>query len=373
MLRREHIQPPVVEPPDPEAPRTTFSRRQIVVFLIFAAVAIGLLYGLLPKLAGLQDTWQRIKQGDPAWLAVAFLFELLSFGGYIVLFRGVFSCEGVSLSWRASYQITMAGLAATRLLAAGGAGGVALTAWALRRAGMSARTLAARMTAFLVLLYGVFMLALLFVGVGLRTGVLPGGAPFGLTVVPAVFGAFVIAAALALALVPQDLDRRVAREHPASTRRARALRWLATVPATIGTGVREAIVMLRTADPRLLGAVAWWGFDIAVLWASLHAFGESPQIPIVVMAYYVGMLANLLPLPGGIGGVDGGMIGALIAFDVDGGAALVAVLTYRFFAFWLPTIPGAIAYFTLVHTVRQWRHDRAPLAAGAPAADSEPA
>jgi putative heme transporter len=188
-----------------------------------------------------------------------------------------------------------------------------------------------------------------------------------------VFGAFVIAAALALALVPQDLDRRVAREHPAATRRARALRWLATVPATIGTGVREAIAMLRTADPRLLGAIAWWGFDIAVLWASLHAFGESPAIPIVVMAYYVGMLANLLPLPGGIGGVDGGMIGALIAFDVDGGAALVAVLAYRFFAFWLPTVPGAIAYFTLVHTVRQWRHDRAPLAAAAPAADSEPA
>src|SRR3954449_3352965 len=142
MLRREHIQPPVgeppgeppvVEPPDPEAPRTTFSRRQIVVFLIFAAVAIGLLYGLLPKLAGLQDTWQRIKQGDPVWLAVAFLFELLSFGGYIVLFRGVFSCEGVSLSWRASYQITMAGLAATRLLAAGGAGGGALAARGLRR------------------------------------------------------------------------------------------------------------------------------------------------------------------------------------------------------------------------------------------------
>src|SRR4051794_3774520 len=139
MLRREHIQPPVVEPPDPEAPRTTFSRRQIVVFLIFAAVAIGLLYGLLPKLAGLQDTWQRIKQGDPAWLAVAFLFELLSFGGYIVLFRGVFSCEGVSLSWRASYQITMAGLAATRLLAAGGAGGGAAAAGGPRRARLGAR------------------------------------------------------------------------------------------------------------------------------------------------------------------------------------------------------------------------------------------
>jgi uncharacterized membrane protein YbhN (UPF0104 family) len=356
-LRAQHLG----EEPEPQAPRSTFSRRQVVLFLVFAAVAIGLLYGLLPRLAGLNDTWRRIKHGDPAWLGVALAFELLSFGGYVALFRAVFTCEEATLSWRASAQITMAGVAATRLLAAGGAGGVALTAWALRRAGMSARTVAARMTAFLVLLYGVFMLVLLFDGVGLRTGVLPGEAPFGLTVVPAVLGAVVIAAALALALVPQDLDRRVARVHPASTRRARTLRWLASVPAAVGTGVRDAISFLRTGDPRLLGAVAWWGFDIAVLWASLHAFGESPSIAAIVMAYYVGMLANLLPLPGGIGGVDGGMIGALIAFGVDGGAALVAVLTYRFFAFWLPTAPGAVAYFTLVRTVRQWQAETPPL------------
>jgi uncharacterized membrane protein YbhN (UPF0104 family) len=349
----------VAEASEPEAPRTTFTRRQVLVFLLFAGVSIALLYGLLPKLAGLDDTWERIKHGDPGWLALAFVLELLSFAGYVALFRGVFGSEDVSLSWRASYQITMAGLAATRLLAAGGAGGVALTVWALRRAGMSARTVAAGMTAFLVLLYGVFMLALLFVGVGMRSGALPGEAPFGLTVVPAVLGAVVIAAALGLALVPQDLDTRVAREHPSPARRARLLRWLATVPAAIGAGVRDAIAMLRTGDPRLLGAVAWWGFDIGVLGACLHAFGESPAIPVVIMAYYVGMIANLLPLPGGIGGVDGGMIGALIAFGVDGGAALVAVLSYRFFAFWLPTIPGAAAYFTLIRTVRHWQAERA--------------
>jgi uncharacterized membrane protein YbhN (UPF0104 family) len=350
---------------EPRAPQSTFTRRQIVAVLLFAVVSIALLYGLLPRLAGLQDTWQRIKHGDPAWLAAAFVFELLSFGGYVALFRAVFTCEETTLSWRASYQITMAGLAATRLLAAGGAGGVALTAWALRRAGMTPRTVAARMTAFLVLLYGVFMFALLFFGVGLRAHALPGTAPFGVTVIPAVLGAVVIAAALALALVPQDLDRRVAREHPAQTRGARLLRWLATAPATVGQGVRDAIAFARTRDPRLLGALAWWGFDVAVLWAALHAFGEAPPVAIVVMAYFVGMIANLLPLPGGIGGVDGGMIGALIAFDVDGGAAVVAVLTYRFFAFWLPTVPGAIAYFTLVRTVRHWQTETPPLAAGA--------
>ena len=71
------------------------------------------------------------------------------------------------------------------------------------------------------------------------------------------------------------------------------------------------------------------------------------------------MLGNLLPLPGGIGGVDGGMIGAFAAFGVDIGLAVVAVLAYRGFTFWLPTIPGVIAYFQLRKTVERWRSGRA--------------
>ena len=71
-----------------------------------------------------------------------------------------------------------------------------------------------------------------------------------------------------------------------------------------------------------------------------HAFGDAPPLAVIVMGFFVGMLGNLLPLPGGIGGVDGGMIGAFAAFGVDSGLAIVAVLVYRAFAFWLPTIPG---------------------------------
>jgi uncharacterized protein (TIRG00374 family) len=74
----------------------------------------------------------------------------------------------------------------------------------------------------------------------------------------------------------------------------------------------------------------------------------------VVMAYFVGMFANVLPLPGGIGGVDGGMIGAFIAFGVSAPIAVVAVLVYRAFAFWLPTVPGAIAYVQLRRRVAGW-------------------
>ncbi|HXA53947.1 MAG TPA: flippase-like domain-containing protein, partial [Solirubrobacteraceae bacterium] len=91
-----------------------------------------------------------------------------------------------------------------------------------------------------------------------------------------------------------------------------------------------------------------------VLYATFRAFGDAPPVAVLVQAYFVGMLANLLPLPGGIGGVDGGMIGALVAFGVGGSLALIAVLVYRLIAFWLPSVPGVIAYFQLRRTVGRW-------------------
>ena len=78
------------------------------------------------------------------------------------------------------------------------------------------------------------------------------------------------------------------------------------------------------------------------------------------MAYFVGQLGNLLPLPGGIGGVEGAMVAALVAFKIDAGVALVAVLSYRAFAFWLPTVPGAIAFVQLRRKVQAWADEDSP-------------
>jgi uncharacterized membrane protein YbhN (UPF0104 family) len=328
--------------------------KRLVLSLVVAAAAVALLYAGLPRIAGLEETWGRVSRGDPWWLAFAAALEAGSYAGYVALFRGIFVRPGSPVGWRESYQITMAGVAATRLLAAGGAGGIALTGWALARAGMERRELVAGLTTFLVALYSVFMAALVVGGLGLRSGLLPGPAPFGVTVVPAVFGAFVIAGALVTALLPGDLGPRVRNRLAHRDRLARWSGTLAAAAATLATGVRGALRLVIDRRPALLGAVAWWGFDIGVLWACFRAFGEAPPTAVLVMAYFTGMLGNLLPLPGGIGGVEGGMIAAFLAFDVSGGLAVVAVLTYRAFAFWLPTLPGAIAYLQLRRTVREW-------------------
>jgi uncharacterized protein (TIRG00374 family) len=360
------VKPPEVDARGPEEeddldeamPRVQFTRRNLLLFVAFVVSALALLYFVLPQLAGLEDTWRRIDDGDPRWLFAAFVFTVLSFGGYVLLFRGIFVVEGSRIDLAASYQITMAGLAATRLFAAGGAGGIALTAWALRRSGMRRRTVADKTLAFLVLTYAVYMAALVIGGLGLRWGVFEGPAPFAITVVPAMFGGVVFVLTLALSRVPPDLQRRLEGFASRGGRLATLAQRAANAPASFSAGIREALWHIRRRDPALLGSLAYWGFNIAVLWAAFRAFGAAPPIAVIVMAYFVGFLGNLLPLPGGIGGVDGGMIGAFAAFSVDVELAIVAVLTYRAFAFWLPTIPGAIAYFQLRRTVHMWGEQR---------------
>jgi len=341
-------------------PRVRFTRRRVLASGVFVLSAVAFLYFVLPKLLGLRSTWNRLQQGNVWWLALAFALEALSFAGYVALFRAVFVHRTSRIGWRASYEITMAGLAATRLFAAAGAGGIALTAWALRRAGMEPRLVACRMIAFMALLYGVYMGSLVIDGVGLYLGLWPGHATFAITIVPAIFGASVIAVFLTVSLLTADFERLVER-WTAGGRLSTIARRLAAVPAAAATGVRTARELLRSRDPGLLGAVAWWGFDIATLWACFHAFGASPDKGVIVMAYFVGWIANTLPLPGGIGGVEGGMIGAFSAFGVNVETAVVAVLAYRAFSFWLPTLPGVVAYLQLRRTVNRWQSGEAPL------------
>ncbi len=342
-----------------EMPRIRLTRRSLVASIVFVVSVVAFLYFVLPKLLGLRDTWNRIQHGNGWWLALAAVLECFSFFGYVILFRGVFVRGESRIDWRASYEITMAGLAATRLFASAGAGGIALTAWALRRSGMEPRVVACRMIAFMAVLYAIFMGSLVIVGLGLYLGIFPGEAPFAITVIPAIFGASVIGLFLVVSLLPGDFDRLVQRW----TRGGRVgalLARAAALPAAAASGVRTAIGLVRQRDASLLGGVAWWGFDIAVLWSCFHAFGGGPPTAVVVMSYFVGQLGNVLPLPGGIGGVDGAMIGAFSAFGVSPALAVVSVLAYRAFAFWLPTLPGAVAYLQLRRTVQHWRAEETP-------------
>jgi putative heme transporter len=329
-------------------------KRAIVIGVLVATI-VGFVYFVLPEISGLKGTLHRLKDAGPGWIGLAVIVEVLSLAGYVLLFRTVFSCHGTRIGWRESTQITLAGTVASKLFAAGGAGGVALTVWALNAAGLRPRTIARRMIAFELLLYAVFAGALLFVGVGLRVGIFAGPAPWALTVVPAAFAGVAIAVTLSLRAFPASLERRIFTWRDSTHRLARFVSRLAAAPEAVRDATSIVLELIRSRELGILGSLAYWGFDIAALWASLHAFGNPPPAAAIVMAYFIGQLANVIPLPGGVGGVEGGMIGALIAFGTPGSLAILGVLAYRLISFWLPTLPGAIAYLRLRGTVARWR------------------
>jgi uncharacterized membrane protein YbhN (UPF0104 family) len=306
-----------------------------------AVVAVGVVAVVVAEdpLRTFADALGRALGADPRWVAAAAAFELLSFAGYVALLWLVGSRASARLNLAASAEVTFGGAAATRLLPTGGVGGAALTIWALRRAGLGARQAVRTLLCFLVLLYAVFLASIALAGGAIALGLVDADGPPALSAVPAAGAASAMAIALVLAAV--------------SRRRAAA----PGVLLAIGAAVRDALGLLRSGDARLLGAPAWWVFDCAVLWAMLHALGAPPAIAIVVLAYFLGQVANTIPIPGA---VSGGMVGVLLAFGVEADAALASVLAYRALAIWLPAPLGLVALGSLRRTVARWSADAMP-------------
>ena len=318
------------------------TRLLLLAALILAVVAI---VTLLPGLEGLRT---RLSHAKPGWLAIGVGLKVLSGLGYVAVFRMVF-CR--RMSWRVSYQVGMSELGANALFPTGGAGGLALGAWALKRGGMSAAEIAKRTVAFFLLTSVPNVLGVIIVGLGLAVGALSGESNLLLTLVPAVIAALAVVGALLVGRAAAGLHVRLEHsEAAASSRRRKAL--LKTLVA-IADGVNEAVVLLREANAWLIaGLIAYLVFDLLVLWAAFHAFGHSPPIAIIWIAYLIGELGGLIPVPGGIGGIDAGLVGTFVLYGVSITSAASAVLAYRAVALWVPAVLGAAAFVVLRRTLR---------------------
>jgi uncharacterized membrane protein YbhN (UPF0104 family) len=305
-----------------------------------AAAAVALVAVLLVAggpLRAFEHAIRRAFDADPRWVIAGGAFELMSFAGYVALFWMVGSRATGRLGFRESTQVTLGGAAATRLLPTAGVGGAALTLWALRRTGLGTRDATRTLLGFLIVLYSVFLISIASSGALIALGLVAGGGPLALSAVPAVGATLGIIGSLALGARSPRTPRRAARLHAAAD--------------VFGGAVRDAIGHVRSADPRLVGAVAWWMFDGAVLWAMLHAFGAPPAFAVIVLAYFVGQVGNTIPIPGA---VSGGMVGILVAFNVPADLALVSVLAYRAIAIWLPAPIGLVALGSLRKTIARW-------------------
>jgi uncharacterized protein (TIRG00374 family) len=348
------------------------TRRMVQTAVLIFALLVGI-YFLFPKLVGLSDALSKFDEADPIWIVVAIGFNVVAFATYIALFKAVVGGNALRLTWKETYEINMAGLAATLLFSAAGAGGIILTYWALRKAGMRTRDVARRMVAFITLHYAFYPIALIVFGILLRTGVLNGNDSVELTIVPAGVAGLLLMLGILIALIPPDLERRIAPFARGERGTAMAQK-IAKVPATLGEGFRFALSLF--AHPSrgglaVLGAAGYWAANIGILWAAFHAFGVHVPLAVVVQGFFLGMVANLFPLaPAGVGAVDAGMIGAFVLFGLPEDTIFPAVLIYRLVAFWMPIPFGVVAFFQLRKTVQGWEDTELPIDRGgsAPAA-----
>ena len=329
--------------------RTAARRAAVPVLLSAGAVAAVLLLG--GRLHTFADALNRAVGIDPGWAIAAIAFECLSIAGYVLLLSLVAGRATSRIRFRESAQITFAGAAATRLLPTAGAGGAVVTMWVLRRAGLGARAAAHTLLVFFVLLYGVFLASIALAGAAIAFGLVHNPGPVALSAIPAAAATAGIALAIALSRHSDEDRSEIAPQPTSRSRLALSLR-LRRGGRLIGGAVRDASRLARSGDLRLGGAIAYWVLDAAVLWSMLRAFGAPPAIPIVVLAYFVGQVANTLPIPGS---VSGGIAGVLLAFGVPAGLALPAVLAYRTIAVWLPTPVAIAALPGLRSTIARWR------------------
>jgi len=307
-------------------------RRTGPVIAVLAVVALVVL--LAPGLGELRHILEHAK---PGWLALAIGFEALSCLSYIVMFRPVF-CR--HMPWRTSWEIGWAELGMGSILPASGIGGLALGAWILHQGGMPSDKIARRSVAFFLLKGAVNFTAVAVLGAAMALGLLGPDVSIWLT------APFAVVAVLGIVLVL--LIPRLGPGEPAGEDASRLRRAVAASRATLIGGVTEALALLRRRDPLLIvGAIGYWAWDNAVLWATFHAFGYAPPISIVLMGYLIGQMGGLLPLPGGLGGIDAGLFGTLVLYGTPVTVTAAAVLAYRIILFWLPLIVGAISFVSL--------------------------
>jgi uncharacterized membrane protein YbhN (UPF0104 family) len=303
---------------------------------------------------------QHLANASPGWIVAGVALEVLSALSYVVIFRAVFCAR---MSWRLSYQIGMSEQAANSVLSVSGAGGLALGAWALHRGGMSAEHIARRSVAFF------FLTSLANVG-----GVIVFAALFALGWLghdrnPALTYGFG-AAALAVTVVVVGFVPKLGTKEPERStetgdgRIKGALRW---VRYSLGQGVRDGLALLRRRSIGVLvGSIGFLAFDIAVLEVSFRAFGYSPALGVLVLGYLIGQLGGNVPLPGGIGGVDGGLIGTFALYNQPLDVTTAAVLIYHAIAIWIPALLGSVAF---VQLRRSLAREEEPAAICAPLAE----
>jgi uncharacterized membrane protein YbhN (UPF0104 family) len=312
------------------------ARRSLRNGFITLVLAGALVVGLLLAVPGLKGVATTVSNMGPQWVAVAVVLEVLSCGSFVLAFLQVFDRAPLRLGAHVALSEEAFGAA----VALGGVGSLAVGAWLMVERGASPLRIAERSAVLFLYTSAINVITLIVAGLGLFLG-LPGPANLLLSIVPAAVGALVLALFL---LLPRCVDRLLPRVRP-----GRLHAFLTETAAS----VRDTERLTFRPDWRIVGAIGYLWFDIAVLFACFAAVGQTPPLAPVVLAYQIGYLSNFIPVPGGIGVLDGSLVGMLVLYGLPGTAATAATLAYHAIALWVPAIWGTIAFIVLQRTKRQ--------------------
>jgi uncharacterized protein (TIRG00374 family) len=315
----------------PEAPQEEASWRQLRQGAISTFVLAVLAAGVLLSVPGLSDVSDRLGDIGGGWIALAIGLELMSCVGYVFAFQMVFHRAPLRFAARVAWSE----LAFGAVVPAGGAGGAAVGAWILHAKGFPLPKIAERTAVLFLLTSAVNVIILTVFGLAALTGLLDAPHALWLSVVPTALGLTVIVGFVVLARVVPRI---------AATSRVAARQRLASGLDGFARSVRATEQLVTRPSLGLAGAVGYLGFDIVLLWVGFRAVGYSPPVAGLVLGYQLGLLGNLIPIPGGIGVLDGGLIAGLALYGIPAGYAAPAVLLYH--AVWLvvPTVLGSIAF-----------------------------
>jgi uncharacterized membrane protein YbhN (UPF0104 family) len=317
---------------DDEDPGRSLWRGLISLGLLLAIV-VGLLLAV-PGLHGVADEVADMKLG---WVLAAVALEVLSCVGYVIAFLQVFERAPV----RFGARVALSELAFGAAVSLGGAGSLAVGAWLLVERGANPRRVAERSVVLFLLTSAINVITLAVAGFALWLGILPGPRNPLLSLVPGLVGLIVLLFFLAL---PPVSDLLAARRAPGRIR---------TMLQETSSSIRQTEQVLFRPDWRIIGAVAYLWCDIAVLAACFAAAGHVPPIAPLVLAYQIGYLSNLIPVPGNIGVLDGSLVGMFVLYGVSATLATAATVVYHAIALWVPAMWGTVAFVIL----RRTRHE----------------
>jgi uncharacterized membrane protein YbhN (UPF0104 family) len=300
--------------------RRTASR--VLVTGLISAFCLAVLLWVAPP----QQVIESIGDMNGLWLLAAVALELGSCFAYVVVFRRFFP----EASRPVSRHVAWIAMGAGAVLPGGNFSSAATSGWLLRDQGIGRRRLVERCSALLcfLILFGFFINgvagALLLIGIG------RGPHDLEHTGIPILVSLFVIGSATAAMLIGR---RRTARGR--------------RIARSVAASLEQAWGCVLEPHWRMLGAAGFLWLDMAALWATCRATGHPLGVLALAVAYFVGYLASMIPVPAGLGVLDTGLVGALVLYGFSPAASVGAVLVYHAIAIWIPGLGGLAAWLSV--------------------------